>query len=164
MIFFPFRNYQQQSNCYSNYKSHTTAKILIACHPNGACVYCSPVFEGGISDKESVLNSGFMDYIEHGDIYMADRGFQNMKEDFLMKGATLITPPSMKDKTSLSLEDEKKTRSVAAARIHIERFNQRVKIFQFVSPGVFPQSKLKLLNQAVYVCCYLANYSPILVE
>ena len=94
---------------------------------------------------------------------MADRGFQNMKEDFLEKGAFLITPPSMANKDSLTLDDEFKTRKIASARIHIERFNQRMKIFRFVS-GTVPQSKVDLLNQAVYVCAHLANYSPVLVE
>ena len=148
---------------YSNYKSHTTAKSLFACHPNGACVYSSPVFEGAASDKQSVLDSGFMDFVERGDVYVGDRGFQNLKEDFLKKGAILITPPSMKGKEALSLQDEHKTRSIARARIHIERYNQRVKIFQYLS-GVIPEYKFKLLNQAIYVCCHLANLSPIMVE
>ena len=119
--------------------------------------------EGGCSDRQAVLDSKFMSYVENGDVYMADRGFMNMEEDFLKLGAKLITPPSMKNKQSLNLQDEYKTRSIAAARIHVERFNQRLKIFEFLS-GPISQSKLSLLNQAVYVCCHLANYGPILVE
>ena len=126
-------------------------------------MYSSPVFEGATSDKQSVLESGFLDYIVSGDGIVADRGFQNLKEEFLKKGATLITPPSMKGKEALSLQDEYKTRSIARARIHIERYNQRVKIFQYLS-GVIPEYKFKLLNQAIYVCCHLANFSPIMVE
>ena len=157
------KNYQQQSNTFSSYKHHTTVKVLIGCHPRGAAVFCSPVFEGGISDKQAVLESGFMDFIQPGYGIMADRGFQNLKEEFMDKGAHLIVPPSMAGKNFLDLSDEFKTRSIASARIHIERFNQRMKIFQFVS-GTVPQSKLNLLPQAVYVCCFLANYSPNLVE
>ena len=119
--------------------------------------------EGGCSDRQAVLDSDFMKYIECGNVVMADRGFMNMEEDFLQKGATLLTPPSMKNKQSLSLLDEYKTRSIASARIHVERFNQRVKIFEFLS-GPISQAKLSLLNQAVFVCCQLANYGPILVE
>ena len=70
---------------------------------------------------------------------------------------------SMANKTSLSLTDEYKTRSIARARIHIERFNQRMKIFQFVS-GTVSHSKKHLLPQAIYVSCFLANYTPNLVE
>ena len=123
-------------------------------------MYSSPVFEGAASDKQSVLDSGFLDFIVRGDGIIADRGFQNLKEEFLKKGATLITPPSMKGKEALSLQDEYKTRSIARARIHIERYNQRVKIFKYLS-GVIPEYKFKLLNQAIYVFCHLANYSPI---
>ena len=126
-------------------------------------MYSSPVFEGATSDKQSVLDSDFLDFIVSGDGIIADRGFQNLKEEFLKKGATLITPPSMKGKEALSLQDEYKTRSIARARIHIERFNQRVKIFKYLS-GVIPEYKFKLLNQAIYVCCHLANFSPIMVE
>ena len=158
-----FRNYEKQTNTYSSYKSHTTAKVLIGCHPNGGAVFCGPVFEGGISDKQIVIESGFLDFIQPGNTVMADRGFQNLEEQFLERGAKLIVPPSMSKKKSLSLSDEHKTRSIAAARIHIERFNQRMKIFQFVS-GTVAQSKLDLLPQAVYVCCFLANFSPNLVE
>ena len=110
------------------------------------------------------LNSdGFLDFIQPGNTVMADRGFQNLEEQFLERGAKLIVPPSMSKKKSLSLTDEHKTRSIASARIHIERFNQRMKIFQFVS-GTVCHTKKHLLNQAVYVCCFLANYSPNLVE
>ena len=126
-------------------------------------MYSSPVFEGAASDKQCVMDSGFLDFIERGNVVIADRGFQNLKEEFLKKGATLITPPSMKGKEALSLEDEFKTRSIARARIHIERYNQRVKIFQYLS-GIIPEHKFKLLNQAIYVCCHLANFSPIMVE
>ena len=126
-------------------------------------MYSSPVFEGAASDKQSVLDSDFLDFIVSGDTIVADRGFQNLKEEFLKKGATLITPPSMKGKEVLSLQDESKTRSIARARIHIERYNQRVKIFKYLS-GVIPEHKFKLLNQAIYVCCHLANFSPIMVE
>ena len=153
----------QQSNTFSAYKHHTTGKTVIAVGPNGGAVFCGPVMEGGCSDRQAVLDSKFMSYVENGDVYMADRGFMNMEEDFLKLGAKLITPPSMKNKQSLNLQDEYKTRSIAAARIHVERFNQRLKIFEFLS-GPISQSKLSLLNQAVYVCCHLANYGPILVE
>ena len=157
------KSFEQQSNTFSNYKHHTTVKVLIGCHPNGAAVFCSPLFEGGTSDKQAVLKSGFLDFIQPGNSVMADRGFQDLKEEFLDKGATLITPPSMRGKNFLDLSDEFKTRSTASARIHIERFNQRMKTFLFVS-GTVPQCKLNILPQAVYVCCFLANYSPNLVN
>jgi hypothetical protein len=52
-------NYKQQGNLFSQYKSHSTAKLLIGVAPSGACMFVSNTFEGGISDKEIVKKSGF---------------------------------------------------------------------------------------------------------
>ena len=77
--------------------------------------------------------------------------------------AKLILPPSLATGHSLNIIEEYKTRSVAAARIHIERFNQRMKTFKFVT-GVVPASKLEYLNMAVYTAAMLANFSSNLVQ
>ena len=41
-----------QSSTRSYYKHHNTAKFLVACTPNGAISFISPVFVGSISDVE----------------------------------------------------------------------------------------------------------------
>ena len=41
---------QMQSSTWSQYKHHNTAKFLIACTPNGAVSYVSPLYVGSISD------------------------------------------------------------------------------------------------------------------
>ena len=43
---------QMQSSTWSQYKHHNTAKFLVACTPNGAICYISPVYVGSISDVE----------------------------------------------------------------------------------------------------------------
>ena len=43
---------QLQSSTWSNYKHHNTAKLLIACTPNGTISYISPLYVGLISDAE----------------------------------------------------------------------------------------------------------------
>ena len=65
---------------------------------------------------------------------------------------------AMKGRDKLSLEEEEQCRLIAKARIHIERWNERMKIFQFVK-GPVKQQKVCLLSQAVYVCGCLANFS-----
>ena len=42
----------------SSYKHHNTAKFLIACTPNCAICYVSPLYIGGISDVELTRVSG----------------------------------------------------------------------------------------------------------
>ena len=46
-----------QSSTRSYYKHHNTAKFLVACTPNGAISFISPVFLGSISDVELTIHS-----------------------------------------------------------------------------------------------------------
>jgi len=69
------RDFGRQGNCYSSYKSHTTYKFLIGIAPNGTIIYVSDLFEGAISDKQVVIQSGFLDKLRAGDAVLADRGF-----------------------------------------------------------------------------------------
>ena len=60
-IFIETPSYLQiQSSTWSNYKHHNTAKFLIACTPNGAICYISPLYVGSISDVELTRVSGFI--------------------------------------------------------------------------------------------------------
>ena len=68
-------NFEAQGNQYSSYKGHTTYKFLVAIAPNGAILFVSDAYEGSISDKEIVRVSGFLDFLNPGDVVMADRGF-----------------------------------------------------------------------------------------
>ncbi|XP_006818135.1 uncharacterized protein LOC102802862 [Saccoglossus kowalevskii] len=83
-------NFQQQGNLYSSYKSHPTFKALVGIAPNGAVTYLSDLFEGAASDRNIVIESGFLDKLEPGDLILADRGFTirnvlfDKKADFFM--------------------------------------------------------------------------------
>ena len=68
---------QMQSSTLSNYKHHNTAKFLVACTPNGAVCFVSPLYVGSISDVELTRVSGFVKEL-HGKLgvsVMADQGF-----------------------------------------------------------------------------------------
>ena len=136
--------------------------MFIACTPSGGAAFISKVHEGAISDKEITKKSGFLENIEPGDVVLADRGF-DIDDLLCEKGARLVIPAFMEKRDALPIEDEIETRIIAKARIHIERFNQRMKTFLFVK-GPVPQCKLCYLTQAVYVCAILANLSPILAK
>ena len=51
------------SQCYSDYKSTTTLKGLIAVDPRGQPMYISPLFSGSISDNEICRQSGFFEFL-----------------------------------------------------------------------------------------------------
>ena len=53
-----------QSSTWSNYKHNNTAKFLIACTPNGAICYISPLFVGSISDVELTQVSGLLEKLD----------------------------------------------------------------------------------------------------
>ena len=62
---------------YSDYKHHTTAKILIGITPNGSVSYVSTEYGGRTSDVHIVWNSNFMQFLEpHDEITVASRSKQ----------------------------------------------------------------------------------------
>jgi hypothetical protein len=155
-------DYLEKGDQHSHYKSHATGKVLIGVAPSGACSVISDCYSGSISDREIVEKSGFIDYIDKGDMILADRGFQI--EDLLdHKQAKLNIPPFLRGKPCFSLNETQKGKVIARARIHIERFNQRFKRYHFVSGRVY-QKHVPLLSQAVYVCCCLANFTTPLAK
>ena len=156
------RDFRQQGNNYSCYKSHATAKVLIGVAPNGSFSFASDCFEGSISDKEIVKKSGFINHIQPGDVILADRGF--LIEDLLKeKKAALVIPPFLHGRTQFTLRETQLTKVIARARIHVERFMERLKNFKFFN-GVIPLIHLPLLSQAVFVACCLVNFTKTLTE
>ena len=80
-----------QSLCYSMYKSHTTMKGLIGIIPNGVVSFASELYCGSISDPEIVEKSGFYNHLHKGDLVMADKGFL-IKDQLARVGARLAMP------------------------------------------------------------------------
>ena len=142
-----YENYEAQGHIYSNYKHRATSKILIGTNQNGAVIYISDVFEGSKSDRQCVIDSDFLEFLEPGDVVLADRGF-NVEDLLLEKGATLVIPPFMKGKSNLTISDEVLTKVIAKGRIHIERFNQRFKIFSWCK-GPISQIKINLMDVVI---------------
>ena len=110
-----------QSSTWSQYKHHNTVKFLIACAPNGAIRYISPVFVGSISDVELTQKSGFLNKLQDkpGISIMADRGF-TIKDMLKELGINLNIPPFLDGKKQLSSGDVETGRKIASLRIHVE--------------------------------------------
>ena len=53
-----------QSSTWSQYKHHNTVKFFVACNPNGAICFVSPIFIGSISDIELAKMSGLSEKLE----------------------------------------------------------------------------------------------------
>lgn len=52
---------------------------------------------------------------------------------------------------------------IAKARIHVERFNERLKNYEILQ-GIIPHYYAALMDQIVFVLCCLTNFQPPLVE
>ena len=65
-----------QALCWSDYKHHSTVKILVGITPNGSTSYLSEAYGGRASDRFIVEDCGFLKMLRPDDQVMADRGFK----------------------------------------------------------------------------------------
>ena len=154
------KNYARQGNMYSAYKHHTTFKCLIAVNPNGGACFVSDLYEGNIDDVSIFDKCGLMNHIEPGDAFLVDKGF-TVQTLLLSKQATIYIPPFLGNRESFTQLEVLLTKRIAKARIHVERYNARVKQFRLVS-GIIPLSLTPIASQLVYVACCLANFQQCL--
>ena len=92
---------------------------------------------------------------------MVDRGFL-IDELCELNRWKCIRPPILKDKKQFSNSESILTSKIAAARVHIERLNQRIKSFKIVGSKI-PVRLVKILPEILTVICATINLSsPIL--
>lgn len=84
-----FLSFTARALTYSNYKKHNTIKILIAVSPTGSIAYISSAWGGRVSDKVITQQCGFLNFIDPGDVILADRGF-NEHDNIAIKGGKLV--------------------------------------------------------------------------
>ena len=152
-----------QSTSWSSYKHHNTLKFLVACTPNGAICYISPVYLGSVSDPALTKDCGFLTKLKEmtGLSIMADRGF-TIRESLEKYGVQLNLPPFMEGRGQLPAEEVQIGRTIASVRIHVERAIGRMKQFKMLK-GVFPLKMARLANQVITVCALLTNFQGALV-
>ncbi len=149
---------------YSQYKSRPTLKCLVGITPGGTISYISKPVGGSTSDKEVVKMTGIVEKFDKGDICMADRGF-NIQELFLNKEVKLVIPPFTRTTNStkqFTEAEDTATKTVANARIHVERAIGSLKEFDIMQ-GTIPLCMIDLMEAAFIVCSALVNLQPHLV-
>ena len=150
-----------QSSTFSSYKNKNTVKVLLGITPSGAISFVSKCYEGSISDKRLVELSGLLDKLDAGDEIMADKGF--LIQDMLTPlGVRLNVPPLLKSDSQMASDDVILTKKIAQLRVHVERAIGRVKNYHILQ-NVLPAAMWDTINQVIYVCCMLTNFSPPLV-
>ena len=144
------------SEMYSSYKSHTTYKGNVVISPSGEIIHISSLFEGSISDKELVRQSGLLPLLQPGDQIMADKGF--VIQDLLTPlGCSVVMPSFLSSKQQFSkgeFQDSKKNHNL---RVHVERAIRRVKEFHFFD-RVIPLTMAGSINQIWTVSCLITNF------
>ena len=152
---------------WSQYKHHNTAKFLVACTPNGAISYVSPLDVGSISDVELTRICGFPTKLEDkpGISIMANQGF-TVKDTctcMLEKlGIGLNMPPFMEGRQQLPSEEIEGERKIASLRIHVKRVIGGIKPYRILTSTI-PLSMACLSNQIVCIRAFLSNFYPTLV-
>lgn len=156
-------NFEHQGNLYSQYKAHTTFKVLIGCTPNGAISFVSEVYEGSISDREIFIRSKLVDLFEPGDLILADRGF-NIHDIVQSKGAVLNIPPFLHGRQRLTAQEEILTKRIAKQRIYVEHAIDRLKQMRLLQKTL-PLSMRGMISQLVFVAACLVNFQePIVLD
>ena len=117
------------------------------------------------------MNSGFLHLLEHGDVVLADRGF-DIHDDVAIHGAKLEIPSFTRGKKQLSLDEVEYSQRLSKVRIHIERVIGLLKNKYTILQSTLPVSILKcndgketsLIDKIVTVCAALVNLCPSVIE
>ncbi|XP_051156755.1 uncharacterized protein LOC127278869 [Leptopilina boulardi] len=149
--------------CYSQYKSTFTVKVLVGVTPAGLISYVSPTYGGRASDKQIFTDSELLNCITGGtDAVMVDKGF--LIESLCVRhDIQLFRPPFMHD-NQLNHDEAQFCKKIAAARVHVERVNQRIKFVKMVR-SQFAWNLFDYMDHIFRIACALVNLSaPVLAE
>ncbi|KAK6178188.1 hypothetical protein SNE40_012998 [Patella caerulea] len=112
------------------------------------------------------MDSGFLDKLLSGDVFLPDRGF-TMVEEFAYRQAKLEFPHFTKGKTHLSAKGVEESRQLSRARIHVERVIGRVKDFEILQ-GTLPitminkqsdEGSVPSIDKIIHVIISIIQYS-----
>ena len=127
------------------------------------CSLCEQlILCGVISDKHITQTSGFLEFLEEGDMVMADKGF--LIEDMVKeRGCTLLIPNFLSNKGQFSSEESSENQVIANLRVHVERAIRRIRGYHIFDNTV-PLSLAGTVNQLWSVCSLLTNFQGPLIK
>ena len=153
-----------QSACYSSYKSRTTMKALVGITPSGATAFISELYLGSISDKKITVKSGLLNHLQQDVEVMADKGFL-IQDELASVGAVLTMPAFLKERKQFqfSKEEAAKNKKVACLRVHVERCMERIKNWHILDSKI-PISLAPFASDICIVIAALTNFQPPLIS
>lgn len=148
-----------KTDSYSHYKGRHTCKFLISVTPAGLINHVSKAYPGRTSDKYIFNNEKLIDKFEpYSDAIMVDKGFSIEKET-QEKCIALHIPPFLKNQQQLSSPQADLNYEIARARVHVERANQRIKIFNIFRTEI-DCNILTVIEDIMFIICAIVNLSP----
>lgn len=130
------RDLESRLLTYSWYKGTYTGNVLICETPGGHISYISQVYGGRASDsfitKESKIMEKFLPSI---DSVMVDKGFL-IEQLCLEYHIEMVRPPFLRKNKQLTKHDAERNKSIAAARVHVERAIQRMKQYKILTSNL----------------------------
>ena len=93
---------------------------------------------------------------------MVDKGF-TVAELLLPKQATIFIPPFLGSRSQFTTEELILNKRIAKARIHVERYNERLKKFRLLDQTI-PLNLAPIASQMVYVAGCLVNFQDCLCK
>ena len=97
-----------KSATWSQYKHVSTAKVFIAMRPQAVTTFVSSAWERRVSNKHLTVNSGFLTKLLHGDVVLANKGF-DIEEDVARMQASLQISAFTHGRVQLSPQQVEKT-------------------------------------------------------
>ena len=160
-----------KAQIFSNYKKHSTVKVLICTTPQGTISHVSLGWGGRTSDKSITNNCGFLDKLIPGDVVMADRGFDIAEDVGVLRAKVLLPSFRSKDRNQLSSDEVDLTREIAHVRIHVERViglvRRKFRILESILHHRWmqcPRGETKArIDYAIRISCALCNLCPPIV-
>ncbi|XP_076684760.1 uncharacterized protein LOC143377418 [Andrena cerasifolii] len=144
----------------TNSRNKETCKIMIGVTPAGNISFISKPYSGIVSDLNIFQQSDLTKLLEPGDAIMVDRGFL-IDEICAVNRGKYIKPSLLKDRKQCTKAESIVTSKIA--RVHIERFNQRINTFQIVGSKM-PAALVPLLEDIFTVICATINISSSLLS
>ena len=142
---------------YSNYKGRYNIKFMTGVTPGGIISFVSKPYGSKASDKAIFEQSLLLQQLEDGMSVMVDRGFliDDLCSEYNVK---LIRPPFLKDHVQFSADDAVENADIASARMHVERLNQRLKVFEILGSKM-GSDLVPISEKIVTILCAVVNLS-----
>ena len=121
-------------------------KYLIAVNKNGASCFISDLCEGRI---DGVTLFRQCDIVNTGHSLLVDKGF-TVQDLLTPPQATVFIPPFLGKRATFTKEEIFLTKQIANPRIHVERFNVRLKNSRLLDKTI-PLTLVPIASQPIFI-------------